>query len=177
VQPQQLKLEALDDLKGFQKLNAAILQTFGIQPVIGFRDGWLIVASHRDAAEKVLAVRDGKAESIENAASFEKLGIDLKGPVYCVSDSNIGAGLRHAADMIDKVSGMAPLFLGMAAGNAKPEDLKPVQEVIGLLPSVAKVIRKFDFFGQSVSVTHKGPLPGTYLREKVTEVRMPKAEK
>jgi hypothetical protein len=177
VQPQQLKFETLDDLKGFQKLDAAILQTFGVQPVIGFRDGWMIIASHRDAAEKVLAVRDGKADSIEKAAGFEKLGIDLKGPVYCVSDHNIGAGLRHAADMIDKVGNMAPLFLSMAAGNAKPEDLKPVQEVIGLLPSVAKVIRKFDFYGQNVSVMHKGPLPGTYLREKVTEVRMPKAEK
>jgi hypothetical protein len=45
------------------------------------------------------------------------------------------------------------------------------------LPSIAKVVRKFDYYGQSVSVTRKGPSSGTYLRETVTEVRLPKAEK
>ena len=63
VQAQQLKLEAIDDLPGFQKLSASIFQMFGAQPVIGFRDGWMMIGSHRDAVEKVLAVRDGKADS------------------------------------------------------------------------------------------------------------------
>ena len=94
--------------------------------------------------------------------------------MYRVSYRDIGAGVRQAADTIDKIGAMAPMFLSMAAGNAKPEDLKPVQEVIGLLPSVAKVVRKFDFFGHNLSVTRQGPSPGTYLRESVTEVRLPR---
>jgi hypothetical protein len=174
VQMQQLKLEDCNDLKGFQKLHAAIFQMVGAQPVIGFRDGWMILASNQEAAEKLLAVREGKAESIDGAAIFAKLGIDPKGTVYRVSYRDIGAGVRQAADTIDKIGAMAPMFLSMAARNAKPEDLKLVQEVIGLLPSVAKVVRKFDFFGHNLSVTRQGPSPGTYLRESVTEVRVPK---
>ena len=47
-------------------------------------------------------------------------------------------------------------------------------EVIGLLPSVAKVVRKFDYFEHKLSVTRQGPSARTYLRESVTEVRVPK---
>lgn len=174
VQMQQLKLEDCKDLAGFQKLNAAIFQMVGVEPVIGFSDGWMIIATNQKTAENLLAVRAGKAESINSAASFEKLGLDPKGAVYGVSYRDIGANVQHVADVIDKVGMMAPMFLPLAAANAKPEELKPVQEAIGLLPSVAKVIRKFDFFGHNLSVTRAGPMPGTYLRESVTEVRMPK---
>jgi hypothetical protein len=174
LQMQQLKLDDCNDLKGFQELHAAIFQMLGAQPVIGFREGWMILASNQKAAEKLLDVRAGKAESIDGDASFQNLGINPKGTVSRVSYCDIGAGVRQAADTIDKIGAMAPMVLSMAAGNAKPDDLKPVQEVIGLLPSVAKVVRKFDFFGHNLSVTREGPSPGTYLRESVTEVRVPK---
>ncbi len=173
LQTQQFKFDDLDDLKGFKKLHAAIFQVFGLEPVVGFREGWMIVASSQAAVEKVLAVKAGQAESIASDSSFEKLGLDVKGAVYCVSYRDIGASVQHAAETIDKIGAMAPMFLGMAAANAKPEELKPVQEAIGLLPSVAKVVRKFDFFGHNLNVIRQGPLPGTYLRESVTEVRMP----
>ena len=87
----------------------------------------------------------GQAESIDGAASFEKLGIDPKGAVYRVSYRDIGADVRQVADVIDKIGAMAPMFLGMAAANAKPEELKPVQEAIGLLPSWRK------WFASSIS--------------------------
>lgn len=179
VQAQQLKLEDCKDLEGFQELHAAIFMMFGTQqqPVIGFRDGWMIIASSEAAAKKLLAVRSGQAESINAAQSFQKLGMDWKGPVSCVSFEDVGAGLRAAADGIDKIGAMAPMFLSMAGAHAKPEDLKPAQEMIGLLPSFAKVIRKFDFFEHSLSVTRAGPSPGTYLRQSVTEVRLPSAQK
>jgi hypothetical protein len=131
-------------------------------------DGW----GHENG---VVTREVAQAESIDGAASFEKLGLDPKGAVNGVSYQDIGAGVRHAADLIDKIGAMAPLFLSVAAANAKPEDLKPLQEAIGLLPSLAKVVRKFDFFGHRLSVTREGPMPGTYLREIVPEVRVPKA--
>jgi len=65
------------------------------------------------------------------------------------------------------------MFIGMAAANAKPEEIKRVQEAIGLLPSIAKVVRKFDFFGNSLSVTRPGPMPNTFIQESVTEVGRP----
>ncbi len=174
VQAQQLKLEDVADLKGFQQLRAAFLPLFSAQPVIGFRDDWMIFASSPEAAKKVLAVRAGEAESVA-AANLEKLGFDFKNAVYRVSYEDIGARVRHIADIIDKAGAMAPMFVGMAAANAKPEDLKSVQDAVGLLPSIAKVVRKFDFYGHSISDTRVGPVPGTYLRDSVTEVRSPEA--
>ena len=174
VQMQQLKLDDCKDLTGFQELHATIFQLVGVQPVVGFRDGWMILASSKTAAEKVLAARAGQSEPIDGAALFEKLGLDPQGAVYQVSYHDIGAAIRAVADAIDKFSAVARMVLGIAAEHAKPEELKPVQEALGLLPSVAKVIRKFDFFGHNLSVTRRGPLPNTYLRESVTEVRVPK---
>ena len=37
------------------------------------------------------------------------------------------------------------LALGMAAAEAEPEDMKTLQDAVGLLPSIATVIEKFDF--------------------------------
>jgi hypothetical protein len=174
LQMQQLKLDECKEVKGFQELHATIFQMVGVQPVVGFRDGWMILASSKTATEKVLAARAGQSEPIDGAALFEKLGLDPTDAVYHVSYHDIGAAIRAVADAIDKFSAVARMILGIAAEHAKPEDLKPVQEALGLLPSVAKVIRKFDFFGHNLSVTRKGPLPNTYLRESVTEVRVPK---
>ncbi|HEY2827101.1 MAG TPA: hypothetical protein VGJ04_05825 [Pirellulales bacterium] len=174
VQAQQLKLENDDKLEGFQQLHAAFFQMFGVQPVIGFRDGWMIVTCSPEAAEKLLTVRAGKADAIDLPSMFAKFGLDPK-PALCeVSYKDIGASIRQAAHMIDKVGAMAPMFLGMAAANTKPEEIKPVQEFIGLLPSFAKVVRKCDFYDHNLSITRQGPQPGTYLQESVTEVHPPK---
>ena len=176
VQMQQLKLEDVSDLPGFQTIHASFLQLVGTQPVVGFRDGWMIIASSRAAAEKLLAVRAGKAESIDSSSQFDKFGIDPHAAVYQVSYRNIGADVRHVANLIDKAAAMAPMFIGMAAANAKPEEVQHLQEAIAILPSIAKVVRKFDYFGNNLSDTRKGPAPGTYLRDSVTEIRLPAAK-
>jgi hypothetical protein len=175
VQMQQLKLEDCPKLEGFQQVHAAIFQMFGVQPVVGFRDGWMIMACSQEAAEKVLAARAGKAKAMDVSAMFTKFGLDPKLVLCEVSYSDIGASVRRVADAIDKVGAIAPMFLSMAAANAKPEEIKPVQDLIGLLPSVAKVVRKFDFYDHSLSTTRQGPMPGTFIKECVTEVRPPKS--
>jgi hypothetical protein len=174
VQMQQLKLEDASDLNGFQTLNASVFVMAGVRPVIGFQDGWMIIGSSADAAKKLLDVRAGKAESLDGAATLQKLGLEAKGPVYRIRYRDIGAEIREVANMIDKAGAMMPMFMGMVAANAKPDEMKPIQEVMALLPSVAKIIHKFDFYGHSLSVSRKGPLPGTFLQESVTEIRVPK---
>jgi hypothetical protein len=174
VQMQQLKLEDCNKLEGFQQVHASIFQMFGVQPVVGFRDGWMILACSQEAAEKILAARAGKAETVDASAMFAKFGLDPKLALCNVSYHDIGTGVRSAADAIDKIGAMAPMFLGMAAANAKPEEIKPAQELIGLLPSFAKVVRKFDFYGHSLSISRQGPIPDAYLQESVTEVHPPK---
>ncbi|HZZ27927.1 MAG TPA: hypothetical protein VFE46_07965 [Pirellulales bacterium] len=120
MQTQQVKLEDCKDLEGFQALHAAILQMFGAIPVVGFRDGWMIVASNQEAAKEVFAVRAGKVELIDAAAGFKKLGINSNGTIYSLKYQEIGAIVRHVADIIDKVGAVAPMFLSMAAPMLSP---------------------------------------------------------
>ena len=115
----------------------------------------------------------GDEDSIEGAESLKRFDLKTDGEVYSVKYSDVGAGIRAAADGIDQFAMMAPLLLGAAMQSAKAEDVKTFQKAIAILPSVAKVMRKFDFYEQTMSIMRKGPEDGTYLREAVTLIRQP----
>jgi hypothetical protein len=165
-----------EDLEGFQEIHANILKALGTQPVIGFQDGWMILASDDDAAKKLAAVRSGDEEAIDQAERLKQFNLEAEGPVYAVSYSDVGEGIRQAADAIDKAGMMAPMFIGMAAQGANAEQMKAVQEAIGLLPSIAKVIRKFDFYEDKLSITYGGPEDNTFMQQAVTLVRQAEDE-
>ena len=173
MQAQQLQLVDCEQVEGFQEVEAATLKMFGARPVFGFDDGWMIVSSNPEAVAKVLAARRGEAESIDQAASFQRFDLEIEGPVQAVSYSDLSAATEAAADAIEQIGAMAPMFLGMIAAQAEPEAIEPVQEILGLLPSIAKVVRKFDFLEDQLSVTRQGPTEGTYRRDAVTLVRAP----
>jgi hypothetical protein len=179
IEQQGLDLVDSDDaaLEGFQEVRLAMLASMPTKPVIGFKDGWMIMASSPAAAKKMLAVRAGEAKSIEGAESLKRFNLKTDGEAYAVSYSDIGADIRAAAAAVDQFAMMAPMIIGAAAQGAKPEDMKMIQQAISLLPSISKVIRKFDFYEQRLSITRKGPSDGTYLRESVTLIRKPEAEK
>ena len=73
--------------------------------------------------------------------------------------------------MLNQIGAMLPMMIGMAGAQADPEALKPVQEVVGLLPSVSRIVAKFDFLEAKMAVTQDGPEPGTFLTRTVTVVR------
>ncbi|HYO24374.1 MAG TPA: hypothetical protein VEQ85_05435 [Lacipirellulaceae bacterium] len=175
VQQQGLELVECDDaaLEGFQEVRAAVLAMTPAKPVIGFHEGWMVIASSPAAAKKFLAVRAGDEPSIEGAESLAKFDLKTEGPVHSVSYSDVGASVRAVADGINQFAMMAPMVMGAAMQGLSPEDRKTVQEALSLLPSIAKVIRKFDFYERKLSITRKGPLEDTYLRESVTLVRKP----
>ena len=50
-------------------------------------------------------------------------------------------------------------------------DLRPVQDLLALLPDVAKVIAKFDFMEEQITVTLPGDEPSTYTRHSVLLIR------
>jgi hypothetical protein len=162
-----------DELEGFKELKSTMLAAAQAQPVIGFRDGWMILASNPDAAKKLLAVREGDEDSIEGSDSLEKFDLKTDGEVYSVSYTDVGAGIRAFADGIKQFSMMAPMFMGAAMAEASDEDKKTANEVLGLLPSIAKVIAKFDFYEQKLTITREGPEENQYLRESVTLIRKP----
>jgi hypothetical protein len=177
VKSQDLELVEAEDLDGFREIRANVFKGVGARPVIGFNDGWMILSSHIDAAKKLVAVRAGDADSIAKSDTLEDFDIETDGPVYAASYSDIGAGIRAAADAIDKVGMMAPMFVGMAAAQAGKENMESLQAAAGLLPSIAKVVRKFDFFEDRLSITQEGPEPNTYLKRTVTQIRQPDEER
>lgn len=163
-----------EDLEGFQELKMAMMPAAQGRPVIGFHDGWMIMATSPEAAKTLLAVRAGDEDSIEGDENLEKFDLDTDGEVYGVSYSDVGAGIRATADGIDQAAMMAPMFMGAATANAPEEVRKAITEAIGLLPSVAKVIRKFDFLEQSLSITRAGDDDeNTYRRDSVMLIRQP----
>jgi hypothetical protein len=173
VRAQDLELVDSEELDGFQEIRANILGTAGVKPVIGFKDGWMIISSHEEAAKKLVEVRDGEADSIEDADTLDNFDIESDKPVYSVKYSDLGAGIRAAADFIDKASMMAPVFVGMAAAQADEKEMAAIQDAIGLLPSIAKVVRKFDFFEDRLCIVQEGPLPDTYVKHTATQIRQP----
>jgi hypothetical protein len=175
VQAQQLKLVESEDLEGFQELQGAMLGFLKVRPVIGFYDGWMIFSSAPEAAAKVLATRKGEADAISQDDSFKKFGLEAAGPVYSVSYTDVGAAVRQAADTIDQIGTFAPMIFGMMAANAGPEAIKPIQELMGLLPSVSKVVRKFDFIEHQLSVVREGPRKDTYRKESTWIIRAPES--
>ena len=176
VQAQQLELVECEELEGFHEVKATMLAMFKARPVIGFHEGWMIVSSSPEAAAKVIATREGKSPAIEQAESFRRFGLEVSGPVQAISYTDVGAAVRQTADTIEQIGAIAPMFIGMMAVEADPDDLKPVQEIVGLLPSVAKVVRKFDFMEQQLTVVREGTKPDTYRKDGVWLIREAGAE-
>jgi len=173
VQAQQLKWVECADLAGFQELKAPMLKMFGIRPVVGFSDGWMMIGGNPEAVARVIATRKGEIPSIDHTSSFQKFGLDVTGPVYQMSYTDLGTTIRSMADAIEGAGAIAPMLLGSMAMHADPEKLKPVQELISLLPSIAKVVREFDFIDERLTVVREGPKDNTYRRDVVYLLRDP----
>jgi hypothetical protein len=170
---QQLQLTECDDPEGFERVTALLLNLFGAQPVISFRDGWMYIGSNAPAVRKVLDTRAGEGKTITETDAFQQLNMEIEGPVQAVSYTNLAESTRQMARLIGQVGLVAPIIIGMAGKEADAEELKPVQQILGLLPSVAKIVAKFDFLEAKLSVTQDGDEPGTYVRRTVTVVRPP----
>jgi hypothetical protein len=175
AQSQQVKLEPSKELEGFEELSANMLTMAGSRPVIGFRDGWMFFASSSAAAEKVLQTLSGNAPSIDTTEQYKRFKLEIDGPVYAISYRDLGASARQAAQLIRKAGIMAPMAVATAAAAAKADQakLKPVQDVLALIPSIANVVEKFDYFEARLSVVQKGEASGSYIKRCVTLVRPP----
>src|SRR4029079_10679541 len=104
----QLKLEPSKELAEIDVLSSGMLMAFGVRPVIGFHDDWMIVATNASAVQKVLKTLSGDAPSIATTERFKKFDIEVKGPVSAISYSDIGAATKQAAAFIRQAGFMAP---------------------------------------------------------------------
>ncbi len=177
VQAQQIKLIESKDLAGFEELSAFSLQMMlGVQPVIGFRDGWMYIGSGKKAVQKVLDTQAGKGESIEGTDDFKRLDLEITGPVDSIKYTNTAESTRQIAEALNTAGNMAPMMLGMVAANADEEAIKVFQEAFALLPDLSKIVAKFDFLEANVTVVQGGDEPDSYTKRGVTVVRALEAE-
>jgi hypothetical protein len=163
----------VESLPEFETLNVPMLVAFNVKPIIGFHDGWMMVGSNPECVQKILDARAGKTVTIDSSEHFERFHLAIEGPVDSLAFTDLEKGIHHAADMIRKVGGIAPMFLAMAGANANAEEIKPIVEALALLPSIAKVVEKFDYYQANLIVVQAGPLPDSYLKQSVTLIRPP----
>ncbi len=173
VQAQGLALKPVDDLDGFEELSLKLLPMLGIRPVVGFHDGWFVIATHAQAVQKVEETRSGGGETIVGTEKFTQFDLEVTGPVKAVSYSNIGQKTREVAAALQQVGAMVPMFLGMAGASQDAPELKAVSDILALLPSVGQIVAKFDFMEGKLSATMPGPTSDSYLRHTVITIRPP----
>lgn len=174
---QQVKLVECKDLDGFEEVSASMLALVGKRPVIGFHDGWMIVGSEPKAVERVLDAWSGKSPGIDQSAQFQRFGLKIDGPVRSVGYNDVAENIRNVARSLDKAGVVASMFVGMAAAKAEKDhpnpQLETANDLLKLVPSVVKVVEKFDFLEGRLQVTQQGDDPHTYMQRSVTLVRPP----
>lgn len=171
VQVQQLKFEPCEGLPEFERLSATLFAMVGLQPVVGFQDGWLMIGSSQAAVQRVLDTRAGKSPNIATSEGFLRFHQEINGPVRNVSYADLAEKIHHTAKGLRQVGMFVPMVLGMIGAQGNAEELKPVQEVIALLPSVANVVEEFDFYEAQLSVVQPGEEIDTYTKSSVILVR------
>jgi hypothetical protein len=132
-----------------------------------------MIGSNPECVQKILDARAGKTATIDSSEHFARFHLPVKGAVDSLSYTDLEKTVHHVADAIRKVGGVAPMVLAMAGANDNAEELKPVVEALALLPSVANVVEKFDYYQANLTVIQAGPLPNSYLKQSVTLIRPP----
>lgn len=174
---QGIDMVPVDGMEGFSEIKANAFGMVGVKPIVGFKDGWMVIGSGLEPIQAVLDTRSGSASTVVDSDTYKAFNLDVKGPVHSLSYSNTAESTRQMADVISQVGLMGPAFISMAPKQEGSPDLKPLIEVAQLLPSVAQIIKKFDFIESTLSVTQNGPDSESYVRHSVTLIRPPAPEK
>lgn len=167
-QVRDIALEEVEGLEGFEQISSSVLAPTGMQPIIGFQDGWMVIATHAEAVQAVLDVRAGNGSTIADSETFSQFNLEIEGPVAAISYANTGESTRQAAMGIQQVGAMLPLLTAQL-----PPEAAGARDFLALIPSVGRIIGSLDFFEQQLSVTQPGPDELSYIRHSVTTVRPP----
>ena len=175
VQQQGVQIVDSTSLDGFKEIKANMFMMLGgISPVYGMSDGLMTMGSHADAVQTVMLTKGGEGASFADSDKFKEFGMDVEGDVYSISYSNTGESIRQAAAGMQQVGAMLPMIM-MSMGNqgGNGPDMEPIKDLLALMPTVGRIVAKFDFIDANLSVSKPGPTDGTYIRHTVTTIRPP----
>ncbi len=176
VRQQGVTVQPSASIDGFHEIRAGLFMMMGgMNPTFGFKDGWMVAGSHSDAIQKVLLTHGGESETIATSDTFTKFGLPVSGDVKSISYSNTGESIRQMASSLQQVGAMLPMMLAMAGNQNGMAELAPLKDVLGLMPSVGRILAKFDFIESQLSVSQPGTEPGTWVSHSVTMIRPPAA--
>ena len=172
---QQQGIQVVDaDMEGFKQVKANVFMMMGgLTPVFGMSDGWMAIGSHADAVQTVMMTKGGEAPTFADSEQFKKFGLDVDGAVHSISYANTGENIRQMAAGLQQMGAMAPMIMMSVPQNGNGPDMKPVQDILGLMPSVGRIIGKMDFIEGQLSVCQPGDSDDTYVRHAVTTIRPP----
>ena len=171
LQSQGISVAESATLPGFRQLKASFLALMGgASPVLGFEDGWLVASSHSDFVIALKKMRAGEGKRFADTERFTRFGLEIEGPVRAISFTDTGRSIRDTATGLQQAGALIPLALSMTGQS--PQELEPVQEVLTLLPSIGKIVGKFDFIQSSFSVTQDTE-DGGWKSRSVTLIRPP----
>jgi hypothetical protein len=178
VKAQGVSLKPVDGMDGFEELSANFFaMAGGIKPVIGFKDGWMVIASHKEAVETALAAQAGDGESWAGSDRFKSFGLEVPATVHSISYANTGETIRGVSMGLQQAGMFAPMIIGMAQvqnqGQQGGKELQTMQSALALLPSIGKIIGKFDFFDATLTACVPGSDAGTYRRDTITLIKPP----
>lgn len=126
-----------------------------LRPVIGVKDGWLVISSSPAAVSKCFAVAAGKAPSIAQNDRFKKEGLTPKGPVMSVSFSDTTGFGESLAGLMGGLS----MGIGMASAGIPSHDPEAakvrdaMQRIASMAMKLAPMFQKIDFFSSEASMT------------------------
>ena len=170
LEQQGIELVDSDSIEGFEELNVNVFTVMGLRPIIGFQDDWLVIGSGASAVETVIATQKGEHDSFLKSDAFAEMHLEANGPVQTVSYSNLQAQTQAMAQGLMQLGIFAPTMMGMAPPEAR-EQLEPLQDLLGLLPKIAKIVRSMDFYEKQMSVSQRGDEPGSWMRQSVITIR------
>jgi hypothetical protein len=174
VQRQGVQVTPSAAIDGFQQISASFFMMMGgMTPTFGMQDGWLVMGTHADAIQSVLVTQGGESDTFAQTERFTQFGMEVPDEVHSISYSNIGETIRQISNGMQQAGAMLPMFMAMAGDPQAARELEPVKDVLSLLPTIGRIVGKFDFIDSRLSVSLAGPEEDSWIRHTVTTIRPP----
>lgn len=163
-------------VEGFKQVTYPPMMMF-LNPVIGVKGEWLMIASSAGGLTKCLETAAGKHPSVAENERFKREGLVPKRPALSCSftdTSRFGDELAGAVGMAGFIGGLvtAPMPDNPEAAKAK----KAIQSIMQIVMKLGPVFQKLDFYSSEASMSfYDGEL--SVRSEKVVTYKEPSGEK
>lgn len=152
-----------------------------MQPVIGFHGDYFFISNGADAVKRVTALASAPSDNILANSRYTELGLVPYTPVSKISYSNLEKSYEKMAQsfasagmMIGMAAGMATAQIPDRGDGSKEMISNIIAKVTQILPKLAPVIAKVDYYRDRTSFTYLDTNAKAVITRKATSIRPPK---